>query len=93
MEVKKEGIKPGTWRMDVACPNCKAELSVGVEDMGLQIITKDRILYTKQIVHFTVRCCECKKKILIKPVEIPLTIRKYLISNMDPLDFFFTFCI
>jgi len=44
MEVKKEGITPSTWKMDMVCPNCKAELSVGYKDMGITTVTKNRIL-------------------------------------------------
>jgi len=84
VEVKKEGIKPSTWRMDVICPNCKAELSVGYKDLGIEVITKERILLpTKRIPYFTVRCSECRKKHHIKPVDIPLIIREAVMDEMD----------
>ena len=79
MKVKKEGINPNTWEMDVICPDCKAELTICCDDFQRERIKiVDHFFFTTISRKYIIKCSECKKDILISSRKVPSIIREKL---------------
>lgn len=92
MEVKRKGIKPSNWTLDMECPYCKALLSISVKDISIRTEPKRNFFGTKKCVTlFKVKCKECKHLIVLDKDELPEPITDYLYDHRDPDDFLFDF--
>ena len=87
MEVKNKGIDPKTWRTDVVCPTCKAELSVGYKDISMFKIQK---FFGGPKLCFAIKCCECGQGIRLRE-GVPYIIKQAILSEMDTLEMFINF--
>ena len=87
MEVKNKGIRPNTWRTDVICPACKAELSVGYKDINMFTVQK----FFGPKLYFVTKCCECGQRIRLRQEKIPCVIRQAILNDMDTVDMFINF--
>jgi len=92
VKVKKQGINPRTWEMDVICPNCKSDLTIGCNDFeGVCITIKDSFLFTTTSEKYIIKCCECGQSIKISKNKLPSIIRKEVCNNSEPYSISMTF--
>ena len=91
MKVKKNGMKPSTWRMDVNCNRCKATIEISYKDIEIVREKKNTFWAEKYILKCYIICPECGEKIEIDERNIPFTIRRQIIEDMDVVQYLMLF--
>ena len=79
MKVTSEGISPNTWKTNIVCPTCNAELEINYSDLCYYKITT---WWGKKKYGFNVTCCECDQTIEVSRC-VPSCIEKKFINNMS----------